>query len=55
MSFFSVENPEPPGFNEQYFTRVQAYTAGYEREVGQHPTSVDCAWGTIYLVRRSQS
>lgn len=27
-------NPEPPGFTEKYFTRVQAYTAGYDREVG---------------------
>ena len=27
-------NPEPPGFQERYFTRVQAYTAGYEREIG---------------------
>jgi len=25
---------EPPGFEERYFTRVQAYNAGYEREVG---------------------
>jgi hypothetical protein len=31
------ENPEPPGFTEHYFTRVQAYTAGYEREVGRIP------------------
>jgi len=31
------ENPEPPGFSERYFTRVQAYTAGYEREVGHIP------------------
>ncbi len=31
------ENPEPAGFNERYFTRVQAYTAGYEREVGHIP------------------
>jgi hypothetical protein len=31
------ENPEPPGFSERYFTRVQAYTAGYEREVGRFP------------------
>ncbi len=31
------ENPEPPGFSEHYFTRVQAYTAGYEREVGHIP------------------
>lgn len=29
--------PEPPGFEERYFTRVQAYTAGYEREVGHLP------------------
>ncbi len=28
---------EPPGFSERYFTRVQAYTAGYEREVGHIP------------------
>ena len=31
------DNPEPPGFNELYFTRVQAYTAGYAREVGRIP------------------
>ncbi|MGH9503169.1 MAG: hypothetical protein ACRD20_10000 [Terriglobales bacterium] len=30
-------NPEPPGFTERYFSRVQAYTAGYEREVGHIP------------------
>ncbi|MGC2181981.1 MAG: hypothetical protein WA637_01725 [Terriglobales bacterium] len=29
--------PEPPGFTERYFTRVQAYSAGYEREVGHIP------------------
>jgi hypothetical protein len=28
------ENPEPPGFTERFFTRVQAYTAGYDREFG---------------------
>jgi hypothetical protein len=28
------EQPLPPGFIEKYFTRVQAYTAGYDREVG---------------------
>jgi hypothetical protein len=27
-------NPEPPGFEERYFSRVQAYTAGYDREIG---------------------
>jgi hypothetical protein len=30
-------NSEPPGFSERYFTRVQAYTAGYDREVGHIP------------------
>jgi len=30
-------DPEPPGFSERFFTRVQAYTAGYEREVGHIP------------------
>ena len=30
-------NPIPPGFEERYFTRVQAYTAGYDREVGHIP------------------
>ena len=28
------DNPEPSGFTEKYFARVQAYTAGYDREVG---------------------
>ncbi len=31
------ENPLPPGFAEKYFTRVQGYTAGYDREVGHIP------------------
>jgi hypothetical protein len=31
------ENPFPAGFTEKYFTRVQAYTAGYDREVGHIP------------------
>jgi len=31
------ESPEPPGFSERYFARVQAYTVGYEREVGHIP------------------
>ena len=31
------EQPAPPGFGEHYFTRVQAYSAGYEREVGHIP------------------
>jgi hypothetical protein len=28
------EIPLPAGFTEGYFTRVQAYTAGYDREIG---------------------
>ena len=34
-------NPLPNGFVERYFTRVQAYTAGYDREIGhfQHVAS----------------
>jgi len=31
------ENLFPPGFTEKYFARVQAYTAGYDREVGHIP------------------
>jgi hypothetical protein len=27
----------PPGFMERYFARVQAYTAGYDREIGHIP------------------
>jgi hypothetical protein len=27
----------PSGFTERYFTRVQAYTAGYDREIGHIP------------------
>ena len=27
-------NPEPPGFEERYFARVQAYTGGFDREIG---------------------
>jgi hypothetical protein len=31
------ENPEPVAFVERYFTRVQAYTAGYDRDIGHIP------------------
>jgi hypothetical protein len=31
------ENPEPLGFRERYFARVQAYTAGYDREFSHIP------------------
>lgn len=30
-------NPLPAGFTERYFARVQAYTIGYDREVGHIP------------------
>jgi len=30
-------NPLPPAFRERYFARVQAYTAGYDREIGNIP------------------
>ena len=29
------ENPLPPGFTERYFTRVQGFTLGYNRELGR--------------------
>jgi hypothetical protein len=28
------DGPEPPDFEERYFARVQAYSAGYDREFG---------------------
>lgn len=31
------ENPLPSEFTERYFTRVQAYTFGYDREIGHIP------------------
>lgn len=31
------EHPLPPGFVERYFARVQAYTAGYDRDLGHIP------------------
>jgi hypothetical protein len=35
--FLIGENVPPIGFIERYFARVQAYTAGYDREVGNIP------------------
>jgi hypothetical protein len=32
-----AENPLPQGFVERYFSRVQAYTVGYDREIGHIP------------------
>ncbi len=31
------ENPEPPGFEEHFAARVQAYTFGYDHEIGHLP------------------
>ena len=31
------ENPLPSGFSERFFTRAQAYTAGYDRDLGHIP------------------
>jgi hypothetical protein len=31
------QSPLPPGFSERYFSRLQAYTAGYDREIGHIP------------------
>jgi hypothetical protein len=39
------ENVEPPGFVERYMTRVEAYTAGYDREVG-HVARLSTAVGS---------
>ncbi len=41
------ENPEPPGFSERYFTRIQAYTAGYDREIGHIPHVSTAVGGQI--------
>lgn len=41
------DNPEPPGFTEKYFTRVQAYTFGYDREVGNIPHLATALGGQI--------
>ena len=41
------ENLPPPGFSEKYFTRVQAYTAGYDREVGRIPHLLTALGGQL--------
>jgi hypothetical protein len=43
----SGENPKPAGFGERYFTRVQAYTAGYDREVIRIPNLSGAAGGQL--------
>lgn len=48
----SGESPLPPNFVERYFTRVQAYTFGYDREFGniRHVSSAVGGQFTTYSV-----
>jgi hypothetical protein len=41
------EASEPANFKERYFTRVQAYTAGYDHELGQLPHLSTAVGGQI--------
>jgi hypothetical protein len=43
------EQPLPPGFVERYFARVQAYTAGYDRELGHIPHLSTAIGGQVTL------
>ena len=43
------ENPIPPGFEEKYFTRVQAYTVGYDRDVAHIPHLSTAIGGQVTL------
>ncbi len=40
-------SPEPPGFEEQFLARVQAYTAGYDREFGWIPHLATALGGQV--------
>jgi hypothetical protein len=37
MNLLLGENPLPPNLEKRYFVRIQAYTVGYDREVGHIP------------------
>jgi len=43
------ENPLPRDFTERYFTRVQAYTIGYDREIGHIPHLSTAVGGQVTL------
>ncbi len=43
------ESPFPPGFEEKYFTRVQAYTFGYDRDIGRIPHLSTAIGGQVIL------
>jgi hypothetical protein len=43
------EHPLPPGFVERYFARVQAYTAGYDRDLGHIPHLSTALGGQVTL------
>ena len=40
-------NPIPPGFEERYFTRVQAYTLGYDHKIGYIPNLSTAVGGQL--------
>lgn len=46
--FAPRENPLPPNIEERYFVRIQAYTVGYDREVG-HISHLATALGGQYI------
>ncbi len=35
------KQPEPPGFDEEFLARIQAYTAGYDRDFRAHSWAVN--------------
>ncbi len=43
------EHPLPPGFVERYFARVQAYTTGYDRDLGHIPHLSTAIGGQVTL------
>jgi len=44
---FLGENPEPPGFQEHFLARIQAYTAGYDREFDLIPHLATALGGQV--------
>ncbi|HEY6351927.1 MAG TPA: hypothetical protein VI636_21235 [Candidatus Angelobacter sp.] len=44
--------PEPPGFDESFLARVQAYTVGYDRELGRIPYLATAIGGQVTLYNK---